>query len=160
MKIAILLVVKFLVIAAYAFSLPVNANESKNTEVTKPINQLFDAMRTHDRDLLLAQFTANAMLQRIQPNGEVKQSNLISFADSIAKSTKYLDEKLLAVQIQQQGNMASVWTPFAFYLDKKLSHCGVNSFQLVKTEQGWKIQYLIDNTYQGDCNAFIASFKK
>ncbi|WNC70886.1 hypothetical protein RGQ13_12165 [Thalassotalea psychrophila] len=158
MKIAIFLGLKFVIITTYAVSLLASASENNNAEITKPIKQLFAAMRSHSSEQLLAQFTANAMLQRIQPNGEVIQSDLNGFAESIAKSTKYLDEKLLKIETHQQGNMASVWTPFAFYLDKKLSHCGVNSFQLVKTDLGWKIHYLIDNTYPGDCNAFIARF--
>jgi hypothetical protein len=34
--------------------------------------------------------------------------------------------------------------PYQFYIGDKFSHCGVNSFQLVKLQGQWKIQYLID----------------
>lgn len=129
-------------------------------EVTKPIDNLFDAMRAHDAEKLLAQFTEDAMLQRAQPDGTVKTTEIAKFAESIGNSTRYLDEHLLAYEIKQSGNLASVWTPFVFYLDKKLSHCGINSFQLVNTESGWKIHYLIDNGHQGDCQEFIARYNK
>ena len=120
-----------------------------------PVNNLFDAMREHDAEKLLSQFTDKALLQRALPDGSVRQSDIKKFAKSIAQSTAFLDEHLLSVSVQQSGNLATVWTPYAFYLNEKLSHCGVNSFQVVKTQEGWKIQYLIDNSHQGDCQTFI-----
>ncbi|WP_102798172.1 hypothetical protein [Bowmanella denitrificans] len=127
-----------------------------NEELLKPVNTLFDAMRSHDEAALLAQFAPMAQLQRVTADGLIKTSDVQKFANSIATSQAYLDEQLLAVKVQQHGNLANVWTPFAFYLDNKLSHCGVNNFVLIKSEQGWKIQYLIDVTFEGDCQAFIA----
>ncbi len=127
--------------------------------VTVPIYQLFDAMREHDQHKLLAQFTKQALLQRITHTGEVINTDVKQFALSISKNSATLDEHLLAVTTQQQDELASVWTPFAFYLNDKLSHCGTNSFQLVQINGAWKIQYLIDVTYAGDCQAFVAKHK-
>jgi hypothetical protein len=44
--------------------------------------------------------------------------------------------------------MATVWTPYTFYYKGQYSHKGINSFQLVKLKEGWKIQYLIDTRYK------------
>lgn len=129
-------------------------------DVVAPIHNLFDAMRVHDGEKLKAQFTDNAQLQRALNDGSTRDSDIEKFAASIAKSSAYLDEHLLDVKVQRSGNLASVWTPYAFYLDKKLSHCGVNSFQMIETKSGWKIHYLIDNSHPGDCQAFIAKNKK
>ena len=129
-------------------------------EITQPIRNLFDAMRAHDAETLKAQFTDDAMLQRAQPDSSVRTTDIAKFADTVANSKSYLDEHILAYEVKSSGNVASVWTPFAFYLDKKLSHCGINSFQLIKKESGWKIHYLIDNAYQGDCQEFIGQYKK
>ncbi|MEP1446719.1 MAG: hypothetical protein ABJK37_11470 [Paraglaciecola sp.] len=124
--------------------------------VVAPIYRLFDAMRTHDQHKILGQFTDNALLQRITNTGEIIDTDVKKFALSISKNTAKLDEHLLAVTIHQQNELASVWTPFAFYLNDKLSHCGSNSFQLVQVNNEWKIHYLIDVTYTGDCQAFVA----
>jgi len=126
----------------------------KNTPLT-PINNLFDAMRMHDGDKLLAQFTKRATLTRATKKNAVKISDINKFANSITKSTKHLDEKLFNITIKQSGNLASVWAPFAFYVEGKLSHCGVNSFQLIQQNGYWKIHSLIDNVYQGDCKSYI-----
>ena len=124
-------------------------------QIMQPINNLFDAMRAHDGEKLKAQFTDKATLERATKENSIHRSDLAKFAEFVADSDKYLDEQLFNVSISHSGNLASVWTPFAFYLDGKLSHCGVNSIQLVKQDAQWKIHYLIDNAYQGDCQQFI-----
>ena len=121
---------------------------------TTPIDNLFDAMREHNGDKLLAQFTGSAMLQRAKEDGSIHTSDIQKFADALTHSKAYLDEQLLASEVHESGNLASVWTPYVFYRDKQISHCGVNSFQLVKSNDGWKIHYLIDNVFQGDCESF------
>jgi len=32
-----------------------------------------------------------------------------------------------------------VWAPYDFWRDGKFSHCGVDAFDLIKTDEGWKI---------------------
>ena len=143
------------IVAVLLNGLLISANE-----ITKPIDALFDAMRAKDAQKLTAQFTSDAILHRAQPDGKVTTADISKFAENVGNSTRYLDERLLAYKVHQSGNLASVWTPFVFYLDKKISHCGVNSFQLIKKDSGWKIHYLIDNAYQGDCQEFIEQYKK
>ena len=47
--------------------------------------------------------------------------------------------------------MANVWTAYSFYFDGKFSHCGVNSFQLLKEAGEWKIFYLVDTRRKEGC---------
>jgi hypothetical protein len=47
--------------------------------------------------------------------------------------------------------MAAAWTPYRFYRNGEFSHCGVNSFQLVKMAEGWKIVYIIDTRRKEPC---------
>lgn len=123
-----------------------------------PVTALFNAMRAHDGEQLAAQFTNGALLQRAEPGGNIKSNDISQFAGFVSHTEKYLDEKLLAIIVQQSDNLAAVWTPYVFYLDGELSHCGVNSFQLVKVGPSWKIQYLIDNMHSGDCASFIKQY--
>jgi len=146
----------FIILLITVFSLNTNASDKSASTITAPITALFDAMRNHDAQSLKGQFTSSAMLQRVIKGGDVKNNDINKFAEFVGKTPKHLDEKLLKVVINQSDNLASVWTPYVFYLDNKLSHCGVNSFQLVKTADGWKIAYLIDNMHQGDCQVFMA----
>ena len=47
--------------------------------------------------------------------------------------------------------MATAWTPYEFWYKEKFSHCGVNSFQLMKIENEWKIIYFVDTRRRSDC---------
>lgn len=67
------------------------------------------------------------------------------------KSDQKWDERLLDFNIQVDGNMASAWIPYEFWFNGEFSHCGVNSFQLFKSNEGWKIIYLIDTRRREGC---------
>jgi hypothetical protein len=40
---------------------------------------------------------------------------------------------------------------FAFFAGEEFSHCGVNSAELVKTSDGWKIMHLADTSQRENC---------
>ncbi len=71
-----------------------------------------------------------------------------------AKDSKHVYfEKLLAINVQIDGNLASVWTPYEFYFNGTFSHCGANSFQLFNNNGLWQITYLIDMRRRTNCKA-------
>ena len=83
-------------------------------------------------------------MQTVQqkPEGTTVGSNAV--ADFVKRITTTpegttLDELILSYHIRVDGAMASAWTPYRFYVNDTFSHCGVNSFQLVKMASGWKI---------------------
>src|SRR5688500_16325333 len=56
-------------------------------------------------------------------------------------------EKQTNVQIN--GHIAAVWAPYDLWINDKFSHCGVDVFTLLKTNDGWKIatcSYTIDRS--------------
>jgi hypothetical protein len=71
-----------------------------------------------------------------------------------AKDPKHVYfEKLLAINVQIDGNLASVWTPYEFYFNGTFSQCGANSFQLFNNNGLWQITYLIDMRRRTNCKA-------
>jgi hypothetical protein len=135
-----------------------NPDDQNTANIMQPIKNLFDGMREHDSSKILQQFTESALLQRTDKIGNVTSTDIQQFARNISQSLAFLDEQLLDQVVLQQGSLASVWTPFAFYIDGKLSHCGSNSFQLVKQNTQWKIHYLIDVSHSGDCQVFMKAY--
>lgn len=125
--------------------------QTENKEVEKPIRNLFLAMKNADSELLKTTFSETAILQTITKEG-VKNEDIKEFIASISKMTKDdLDERITIEAIHVDGNLASVFTPYSFYFKGKFSHCGANSFQLVKQNGEWKIQYLIDTRRKDNC---------
>ena len=61
------------------------------------------------------------------------------------------DERVQFERVLIDANLASVWAPYEFYLGSKFSHCGYDSFQLVKLANGWKIAHVIDTRRKEKC---------
>ncbi len=130
--------------------------QSAEDSVKAVINQLFDGMRNVDTEKLKDIFADSAILQTIKRKADgsfyVQNDAVNKFIESISKSKKdSLDERISFESVKIDGPLASVWTPYKFYYAGKFSHCGVNSFQLVRINGNWKIQYLIDTRRQGNC---------
>ncbi len=124
--------------------------------VKTAVNDLFTAMRNSDGELLKSCFADSAVLQSINKDKEgnllVRNESVAQFAGSVNKAAKgALDERITFDMVKVDGPLASVWTPYSFYYNGNFSHCGVNSFQLVRTKNGWKIQHLIDTRRKAGC---------
>ncbi|UYQ94264.1 nuclear transport factor 2 family protein [Chitinophaga horti] len=118
-------------------------------EVKTVIQQMFEGMRKGDSAVVRGVFADKALLQTIVDRNDapvkVSTADLGGFLKAIGTPhTDVWDERITFSQILLDGKLASVWTPYKFYLGDKLQHCGVNSFQLVKLATGWKIVHLID----------------
>jgi hypothetical protein len=129
--------------------------QSTGDSVRSAVNQLFTAMKNADSALLVSGFADSAILQTIiDKNGkvEVKTESVADFARQVAKMEKnILDERIQFDAIRIDGALAIVWAPYQFYYKGKFSHCGVDSFQLIRINGKWKIQYLIDTRRKEDC---------
>ena len=131
--------------------------QSTEDSVKNTVNLLFEGMKNADPSVLKKAFSDSAILQTIGRNKEgktiIRNEKVDAFAEAISKSPKgALDERIQFETIRIDGPLAIVWTPYKFYYDGKFSHCGVNSFQLVRVNGEWKIQYLIDTRRRENCD--------
>lgn len=125
---------------------------SDNELIKARIQQLFTGMKNADSEMIKAVFTETAILQSVSKNGTVKNENIAEFIASISKLSKNdADERITFESVLIDDNLASVFTPYEFYYKGNFSHCGVNSFQMVKQNGSWKIQYLIDTRRKENC---------
>ncbi len=122
-------------------------------DVMQPIQSLFDAMRSGDSALARTVFHPQARLARVPSNDgalTVDDATLESFIAAIGREhDKVWDERIWDWEIKIDGNMATVWTKYAFYLGDEFSHCGVDAFQVVRTGGNWQILNLIDTMRKG-----------
>ena len=137
----------FLLISSFSF-----AQNSTEKEVVKPIENLFNAMKSADSIGVKNAFSGSAMMQTFGKNQEIRTEKVEDFAKQVGSSkVGDLDERITISKILIDGNMASVWIPYQFYYKGNFSHCGVNSFQLAKLNNEWKIQYIIDTRRKDNC---------
>ncbi len=129
-----------------------NINETEQAAVKAVIQNMFTAMKNSDTLLLKTCFSPTAVFQTVVSKLDevmVKNETVQNFINSIGKQpVGSLDERIVFETVKTNKDLAIAWTPYEFYYKDKYSHNGVNSFQLVKLKEGWKIQYLIDTRYR------------
>ncbi|WP_295117279.1 nuclear transport factor 2 family protein [uncultured Chitinophaga sp.] len=151
MKIKLIL----LFVAALSISNALWAQNGEIENVKTVVNRMFEGMRNGDSAAVRAVLADRIIMQTVVAEDgaetRVATGDVNRFLKAVGTPhTDVWDERIEFGQVLVDGNLASVWTPYQFYLGSKLSHCGVNSFQLVRLPEGWKIVFLID-TRRKDC---------
>jgi hypothetical protein len=130
--------------------------QSAEDSVKAVVNQLFAAMKGANASMLKDAFADSAVLQTIRRKQDgtffVQDEKVSDFVEQIGKAKKdSLDERITFETVKIDGPLAIAWTPYKFYYAGNFSHCGVNSFQLVRINGRWKIQFLIDTRRRQGC---------
>ena len=146
----------YIVLTFLCSSIVCKAQDDEIVAIKQTINNLFEGMRKSDTSLLRSAFSEGAIMQSVNKNQDgvvtIQSEPLDSFIYFIAKPHSLLyDERITFDLIKVDNDLASAWTPYKFYLGEKFSHCGVDSYQLVKIKGIWKIQYLIDTRRKEKC---------
>ena len=132
------------------------AQSADSAAVVKVATSLFDAMRKRDTTMLKAAFAPDARLVTAVASRDgaprVLVEKLEGFVNALAQpSPDVWDERTFATEVRIDGNLAAVWMEYDFYLGPKFLHCGVDSFQMAKYPEGWKIVALADTRRQQGC---------
>lgn len=150
---------KFLSLS-FLFLLPLlmiaQERDASELEVIKVIDYLFDGMRTGDSSMVHAAFTDDATMESVFYDKEGKSrkhtGSLQKFLESVGTPhDEVFDEKIWSYDVRIDGNLASAWTDYSFYLGEKMLHCGVNAFHLFKSDKGWKISHITDTRRRKNC---------
>ncbi len=75
-----------------------------------------------------------------------------AFSEMFNSKDAKLREEMYAPQVEVNGDYAMVYGRYVFFVGDKLSHCGVNQFNLVRVEGTWKIANGASTIDPGDCN--------
>lgn len=123
---------------------------AQKEDAQKCIESFFEGFHQRDSAKIKLVCSDKMILQSISESAakgnRLSNESAKEFYKSIASipSNIKFQEKILSYNIQIDGTMAHVWTPYEFYINDKLSHTGVNAFTLFKEKDSWKIIYIID----------------
>jgi len=128
------------------------AAQSSTDSVRQVVNEFFRAMKQSDTAGMRATLSSTVHFEATQSRPDSEPGLLLesvsNFLASVARiPAGALDERIVFETVKVDGSLASVWTPYEFYFNGRYSHCGVNSFQLVRLRGKWQIQYLIDTRH-------------
>lgn len=144
MKKTLFTVIFSLFIFASAFGQ--NAKNDDVKAASEVPDKLFAAMRLKNADAIRALFMTEGQFVAIDKlrSGEGLSKTRVFTAESFAKMISEAKgaefiEKMSNKEVKINGDLGTVSGRYTFYVGDKFSHCGTNTFNLVKTEQGWKI---------------------
>ncbi len=143
----------FFLMACFALQ----AQPAPGDPINAVIEEFFKGFHSRDTSRMRAVLHPGLCMQRIGRDAGgvpfLKEESVEAFLTSIASLPDTLDfeERLHFYTIQNDGNMASAWTPYTFYVDGAIHHCGVNSFQLFFDGSAWKIIYIVDTRQAEPC---------
>jgi hypothetical protein len=140
-----------------SFLAPLFTQNDDEYLIKSTVEKLFIAMRENDSEMLPSIFDEKMRMMTTITDSEgfgmMKESSVDDFILRIAqpKEKGTLDERIVSWDIKIDGNLAMAWTGYEFYSSGNFSHCGVNIFNLVKTNSGWKIFSISDTRRKENC---------
>ncbi|KPJ84153.1 MAG: hypothetical protein AMS19_01810 [Gemmatimonas sp. SG8_23] len=133
---------------------PVPASGQDVTGALAAVEQIFEGMRTADADKVRALFAPDARFAMLDARSEpltTRVQSVEGWLSAIGESGGSWDEQVYDVEARVDGPMASVWAPYTFYLDGRISHCGINSIELLHDADGWKVTQISDTRRREGC---------
>ncbi|MEO9887012.1 MAG: nuclear transport factor 2 family protein [Balneola sp.] len=132
------------------------AQQNDKDLVLKQIETLFDGMRAGDSSAVASVFVKEATMHSIFKNQEgetiLNPGSLASFKNAVGTPHDQVwDERVANIKIYIDGDLAVAWVPYSFYAGDNFSHCGVNSFQFMRTKSGWKSISIVDTRRRTNC---------
>ena len=111
--------------------------------ILETVQKFFDSIEFRDKQLLESILVPNSLniSARELDDGEA-QFNVMSYDEVVTALTRpgrNAKERSWDETVLIQGNIAVVWTPYDFHVDGVFSHCGIDSFQLIKQDGQWLI---------------------
>jgi hypothetical protein len=144
-----------IVITVFA-ALPISAQADDKKSALGVVEQLFREMAASNPAGILATGTDENQLVAVRRNREGK--TVVEVLGGVAFSKLFADrsrgvmrEEMYAPQVEVSGDYAMVYGRYVFWVNDKLSHCGLNQFNLVRVDGAWKIANGASTIIPGDC---------
>jgi hypothetical protein len=128
--------------------------QSEEKAVLAVVERLFEAMAAHDSGAARAVLIPEGRYFSVRENGAqvvVGGATHAEFAERLAAGKEAMLERMFEPKVFIHGRIAMVWTPYDFHRNRKFSHCGVDSFSLLKTSEGWKIAGILYTVEPAGC---------
>jgi hypothetical protein len=130
---------------ALAVLVPARAHgqDADRAQVIAAVQSFFDSMEKADAELARKILMPDArFFSAAERDGKmtVRPSTGEAFIAGFSNPNRGRGlERMWNPDVRVQGSIAQVWTRYDFHNNGTFSHCGIDAFSLVKTDDGWKI---------------------
>ena len=132
-----------ILIAIAALPAAASGDEAADREaVIQVVVDFFESMTARDAERMSSLMTDDGMIYGYRENEEgtaVITRSHREYLDNLATGEGEIVERFWDPEVMVYGRLATVWTPYDFYANDVFSHCGVNNFSMLRTDDGWVI---------------------
>ncbi len=118
-------------------------DETTDTDaVLQLVTDFFDAMTARDVERMRAMMTVDGIIYGYQETDEglqIIRPTHREYLENLAIGEGRLVERFWDPRVMVEERLATVWTPYDFYVDGEFNHCGINNFSMLNTDTGWII---------------------
>lgn len=118
------------------------------------VDTFFRALNGNDAALAATVMMPDGMLTGLADGPEgvtVTRTRIADYLASMETRSVSVLERIWDVRVLEADRVATVWTPYDFWLEGRFHHCGVNAFSLVRADEGWKIAGVVYSIRTLDC---------
>lgn len=130
-------------LALIAEPLAAHSPTCEQIEVMEAASRFFDALRSEDRTLLAERMISNGTVfvhdRMASSDSKMRIFTVADFLTAHANRTASINEKMVYETVLVDGDMAQIWGPYTFAVDGTLTHCGINSLSMVRSDDVWSV---------------------
>jgi len=118
------------------------------------VQEFFDAMTARDADKMRSMMTSDGILYGYRESDEglqIIRPTHNAYLENLATGEGHLVERFWDPEVMVGDRLATVWTPYDFHVDGIFSHCGVNNFSMLRTDERWIITGVVFSMQRENC---------
>lgn len=130
------------------------ADDPGREAVIATIDAFFEAMTARDVESMSGLMTPDGVLYGYRETADglrISQRTHAGYLEGLASGDARLVERYWDPVVMISGRLATVWTPYDFHVDGQFSHCGLNNFSMLQTDDGWVIAGVVYSMQVDDC---------
>jgi len=123
-------------------------------EILLKVQQFFDALEKQDTVLFKSILLSTGQVWAISEKENAAKYSMRPFSDfmkTLINPARIIQERMLSSEVKIHDRIAMAWVPYTLDISGKFSHCGVDLFTMLKTDEGWKIATAA-YTIEPDCS--------
>jgi predicted enzyme related to lactoylglutathione lyase len=135
---------------------PLAAQTDDAKAAVRAVEKMFEALKAGDTAGMRAVMHPDArVIQTGTREGQpwARVNTLDAFLKAIGGAAgRKLEERIYNPEVRIDDNLATVWVQYDFLVNDQVSHCGVDSYQLVRTADGWRVLQVVDTQRREGCS--------
>ncbi|MGI6479176.1 MAG: hypothetical protein ACOX0M_07005 [Salinivirgaceae bacterium] len=134
-------------------------NPPTHDGIQQTIDAFIEGLNNKDTVLLKKITDPNLGLLTVFHDGRkniVAAETMEMFINSLAKGKTYHREQA-GCTIETNNIIATAWCKYVCHDGKKISYCGINAYQLYRTNKGWKILQITNSRQSFKCDPIVVN---